>query len=186
MNDEQIVQMYWERDEKAIEATSEKYGPYCLSIAMNILGNPEDAEECVSDTYLQTWNSIPSNRPVTLSAYLGRICRNLSFNLYRKNRADKRGAGQIGPVLDELSEIAADPHGTEEELDCRLLAEAVGIFLSGLPAAKRNIFVCRYWYADSVKAIAERFGMSENSVSVTLSRLRTRLRGFLSQRGFYL
>lgn len=90
MDDNQIVQMYWDRDEKAISVTSEKYGSYCLTIARNILGNHEDAEECVSDTYLNTWNSIPSNRPKMLSTYLGKIVRNLSFNLYKKNRAEKQ------------------------------------------------------------------------------------------------
>lgn len=186
MDDNQIVQMYWDRDEKAISVTSEKYGSYCLTIARNILGNHEDAEECVSDTYLNTWNSIPSNRPKMLSTYLGKIVRNLSFNLYKKNRAEKRGAGQIGVVLDELSELIADPNSPEDAWDCKLLSETIDSFLSELPAEKRNIFVCRYWYADSVKDIAERFAMTENNVSVTLSRLRAKLHDYLIERGFEL
>lgn len=167
MDDSTIVQMYWDRNEKAIPATSEKYGSYCLSIARNILGNHEDAEECVNDTYLNTWNSIPTNRPKMLSTYLGKIVRNLSFNLYRKNRAEKRGAGQIAEVLDELSELIADPNGPEEAWDCKYLRETINTFLSELPAEKRRIFVSRYWYADSVKDIAKRSGMTESNVSVT-------------------
>lgn len=186
MDDHTIVQMYWDRDEKAIAATSEKYGSYCLAIARNILGNQEDAEECVSDTYLSTWNSIPTNRPTMLSTYLGKIVRNLSFNLYKKNRAEKRGSGQMAVVLDELSELLEDPSSTEEAWDCQLLTEAINAFLSGIPADKRKIFVCRYWYADSVKDIAKRFGMSESNVSVTLHRLRSKLHNYLLESGFEL
>ena len=122
MDDNTIVQLYWNRDEKALSVTAEKYGSYCLSIAKNILGNYEDAEECVNDTYLNTWKSIPSNRPQMLSTYLGKITRNLSFNRYKKNKADKRGAGQVAVVLDELSELIADSNSSEESWDCRLLS----------------------------------------------------------------
>ena len=186
MDDDQIVQMYWDRDERAISITAAKYGAYCLSIAGNILGNHEDAEECVNDTYLNTWNSIPSNRPEMLSTYLGKIVRNLSFNLYKKNRAKKRGAGQLDIVLDELSELIAGPNSPEEELDRKQLSATINAFLSKLPAEKRKIFVCRYWYADSVKDIAERFAMTENNVSVTLNRIRTKLRSYLEDGGFEL
>lgn len=186
MDDNQIVQMYWDRDEKAILATSEKYGSYCLSIARNILGNHEDAEECVNDTYLNTWNSIPSNRPKMLSTYLGKIVRNLSFNLYKKKKAEKRGSGQITLVLDELSELIADSGTPEDELDCKLLSDAINSFLADLPAEKRKLFVCRYWYADSVKDIAKRFEMTENNVSVALSRLRISLHNYLLESGFEL
>lgn len=186
MDDKAIVQMYWDRDENAISVTSEKYGSYCLSIAKNILYNLEDAEECVNDAYMSTWNSIPTNRPSVLSTYLGKIVRNLSFNLYKKNKAWKRGSGNIDLVLDELSELITDSSKTEDELDCKLLSVAINSFLSGLPAEKRKIFVCRYWYADSVKDIAKRLEMTENSVSVTLSRLRTSLHNYLLERGFEL
>ena len=186
MDDNQIVQMYWDRDEKAISVTSEKYGSYCLSIARNILGNPEDAEECVNDTYLRTWNSIPPNRPSILSTYLGKIIRNLSFNLYKKKNAEKRGSGNIDLILDELSELIAASNTPENDLDSKLLSEAVNSFLAYIPAEKRKLFVCRYWYADSVKDIAERFGMTENNVSVTLNRLRTRLHNYLIESGFEL
>lgn len=186
MEDSAIVQMYWNRDEKAIAATSEKYGPYCSTIAMNILGNEEDAEECVNDAYLSAWNSIPPHKPKQLSTFIGKIVRNLSITLYRKNKAKKRGSGQTAVVLDELAELISDKNSPEELLDTKLLAKCINEFLSTLPAKKRIIFVCRYWYADSVKDIADRCGMTEGNVSVSLNRLRTKLHRFLLESGFEL
>jgi RNA polymerase sigma factor (sigma-70 family) len=147
MDDDSIVRMYWERNEKAISVTSEKYGSYCLSIAKNILDNQEDAEECVNDTYLNAWNSIPPNRPKILSTYLGKIVRNLSFNVYKRNKAEKRGSGQIALVLDEPLAIVADSKNQEDEWNRKLLVSAINAFLSELPTEKRKIIVCRYWYA---------------------------------------
>jgi len=121
-----------------------------------------------------------------LSAYLGKIVRNLSFNLYKRKRAEKRGAGNITIVLNELAELIADPSSTEDAWNEKMLAETLNYFLASLPAKKRKIFVCRYWYADSVKDIAERFGMRENNVSVALSRLRTKLHNYLMESGFEL
>lgn len=186
MDDEAIIQMYLERDEKAIIATSEKYGAYCLSIASNILDNHEDAKECVNDTYLNTWNSIPPNRPKMLSAYLGKIVRNLSFNRYKKNKSQKRGFGQMDVILDEISEIVGRSNHPEEALNYKLLCENINSFLFGIPEKKRKIFVCRYWYADSIKDIAKRFEMTQSNVSVTLNRLRSKLHKFLIERGFEL
>ena len=186
MDDNTIVQMLWNRDETAISVMSEKYGPYCLSIARNILGNHEDAEECVNDTYLNTWNSIPTNRPKMLSTYLGKIVRNLSFNCYKKNRAKKRGNGQVSLILDELSEVIADSGSPEEEWNRKILLESMNSFLEEIPVEKRKIFVCRYWYSDSIKDIAKRFNMTENHVSVTLKRLRKKLHDYLMERGVEL
>ena len=186
MDDNRIVQMFWDRDQNAISVTSEKYGAYCMSIANNILGNIEDAEECVSDTYLNTWNSIPPNRPKMLSTYLGKIVRNLSFNLYKKNKAQKRGSGQFSLIIEELADVIADSNDIEQEWNQKLLIDAINSFLCELPDVKRRIFVCRYWYADSVKTIASRFGMTENNVSVTLQRLRNKLHIYLVERGFEL
>lgn len=176
MEDERIVQMFWNRDENAISVTAEKYGSYCLSISRNILEDIEDAKECVNDTYLNTWNSIPSNRPRLLSTYLGKIVRNLSFNVYKRNRTKKRGKGQICIVLDELEEIIADSKTPENEWDNKFILECINSFLEDTSEKKRMIFVCRYWYSDSVKDIASRFGMSENNVSVILKRLRKNYR----------
>lgn len=186
MDDNEIVQMYWDRNEEALSATAKKYGSYCFSIAKNIVGNNEDAEECVNDTYLQTWNSIPDNKPKMLSTYLGKITRNLSFNRYKRNNAEKRGGGQIGLVLDELSDLIAAPDEPDTEFDSRLLSKAINAFLSNLSIEKRQIFMCRYWYADSINDIAERFGMTENNVSVTLNRLRKKLSNHLKESGYEL
>lgn len=186
MDDNVIVQMYWDRNEEALSATAKKYGSYCFSIAKNIVGNNEDAEECVNDTYLQTWNSIPDNKPKMLSTYLGKITRNLSFNRYKRNNAEKRGGGQIGLVLDELSDLIASPDEPEMEIDSKHLSKAINSFLSNLPLEKRKIFMCRYWYADSIKDIAKTFGMTENNVSVILNRLRQKLSEHLKESGFEL
>ena len=183
MDDSAIVELFWKRDEQAIAATTEKYNVYCLSIAMNILGNIEDAEECVNDAYLNTWNSIPTNRPKMLSTYLGKIVRNLSFNCYKKNRAKKRGNGQVSVILDELSEVIADSGSPEEEWNRKILLESMNSFLKEIPVEKRKIFVCRYWYSDSVRDIAKRYGMTENNVSVTLKRIRKKLHDYLVERG---
>lgn len=186
MEDSTIVQMYWDRDENAISVTDEKYGAYCLSIARNILGNEEDAEECVNDTYLNTWNSIPTNRPRMLSTYLGKIIRNLSFNQYKKAKAKKRGQGQMPLVLDELTEVLSTKEGPEAEIDRKQLISEINEFLKTLSPKHRRIFVCRYWYADSVKDVALKFGMTENNVSVILSRLRSRFRDYLIESGYEL
>jgi len=184
MEDNEIVQMYWDRNEEALSATAKKYGSYCFSIAKNIVGNNEDAEECVNDTYLQTWNSIPDNKPKMLSTYLGKIARNISFNRYKYNNAEKRGGGQIDFVLDELSDLITAPDESDDELDSRLLSKAINAFISNLSLEKRQIFMCRYWYADSIKDIADRFDMTENNVSVTLNRLRQKLSEYLKESGY--
>ena len=186
MDDVKIVQLYWDRDEQAIPATSDKYGNYCISIARNILGSWEDAEECVNDTYMGAWNSMPPHRPHTLSTFLGKITRNLSLNRYKQNTADKRGGGEALVVMDEIAELVSDTDRVEQEVDRRELVRAIDTFLERLPADKRRIFVCRYWYFDPVSDIASRFGMTENHVSVTLNRLRLKLHNYLQERGFDL
>lgn len=127
MEDDKIVQLYWDRDETAITATSDKYGAYCLSISRNILGNNEDAQECVNDTYLKAWNTIPPHRPAMLSTFLGKITRNLSFDRYKANRRDKRGGSQTALVLEELNEIIADK-SSEAEFDRAELISAINGF----------------------------------------------------------
>ena len=184
MDDSKIVQIYWDRNEQALTATSDKYGNYCISIAKNILGNKEDAEECVNDTYMRAWNSLPPHRPNILSTYLGKITRNLSFNLYKRNTADKRGGGEVPVVLDEIVDLVSDTDDVEKEIDRRELVKAIDDFLGKLPADKRSIFICRYWYFDSISNIASRFGMTNNYVSVLLNRLRLKLHNYLLERGF--
>ena len=186
MDDVKIVQLYWDRNEQAIPVTANKYGNYCTSIAINILGNREDAEECVNDPYMNAWNSMPPHRPNILSAFLGKIVRNLSIKRYKHNTADKRGGGQTTVVLDEIAEFVSDTDSVEKEIDHRELVKAIDSFLDRLPTDKRSIFVCRYWYFDSVSDIANRFVMTENNVSVTLNRLRLKLHNYLLERGFEL
>ena len=186
MNDANIVQLYWDRNEQAIPATADKYGNYCTSIAQNILGSREDAEECVNDTYLNAWNSMPPHRPSILSAFLGKIVRNLSFNRYKRNAADKRGGGQLPMVLDELSDLVSGKDDVEQEIDRKELVNTIDAFLDTLTPEKRSIFISRYWYTDSISEIAVQHGMKAGAVSMTLNRLRLKLHNYLLERGFEL
>ena len=186
MNDKDIIQLYLNRDQRALSATAKKYGKYCTSIAKNILGNNEDAEECVNDTYMRAWNSMPPHRPNVLSAFLGKITRNVSLNRYKQNTAGKRGGGEVLAVLEEIAELVSDTDSVEQEVDRRELVKAIDAFLDRLPTEKRSLFLCRYWYFDSVSNLASRFGMMENHVSVTLNRLRRKLHNDLLERGFDL
>ncbi|MBR6173412.1 MAG: sigma-70 family RNA polymerase sigma factor [Eubacterium sp.] len=184
MEDERIIQLYWDRDEKAIEESSVKYGAYCMHISRNILQTEEDAEECVNDTWLHAWNSLPPQKPSVLSAFLGKLTRNLAFDRYRKLHRKKRGGHSVELVLDELGEIVSgkdDPEGLVQEKE---LKEAINQFLLELPEEKRVLFIKRYWYSCSISEIAEAMGMSSNSVSVNLNRLRQKLKGFLYERGY--
>ena len=186
MEDGRIVELYWARDQGALSTTAEKYGAYCGTIAGNILGSAEDAEECVNDTWLRAWNAMPPERPRVLSACLGRITRNLSLSRLAKLRAEKRGGGQAEAAIDELGDLVSDRDTPEAALDRRELVRAIDGFLGTLPRNRRELFLRRYWYFDSIPALASRFGMTENNVSVTLSRLRHALRDYLTERGFAL
>ena len=186
LQDWEIVQLYWDRDERAIAASAEKYGRYCTSIAARILSDSQDVEECVSDTFWRAWNAIPPHRPALLSAFFGKITRNLSCSRYRRNTAHKRGGGALDAVLEELSGIVSGADSVEQQADYRALIAASNAFLGGLSAEKRGIFLCRYWYFDRIPEIAARYGKSENHVSVILNRLRAKLRAYLLERGFTL
>ena len=184
MEDEKIIELYWARDREAIAETEKKYGGYCFAAANKILCSREDAEECVNDTYFKIWNSIPPVRPKIFSAFLGKITRNLAFSRYRSQTAEKRGGGEITLVLDELGEIVSGSDDVEKSVELSELSEAINGFLKGLSQDKRNIFVRRYWHCDSVKEISARYGMTESSVSMSLMRLRRKLKEFLAERGF--
>ena len=186
MDDGRIVQLYWERDERAIPATSDKYGGYCTSIAMHILGNQEDAEECVNDTYFNAWNAMPPHRPGILAAFLGKITRNLSFNRYKHNTADRRGGGEMPTVLEELSDLVSGKGDVEQAFDQKELTQAIDGFLDHLSPKKRSIFISRYWYTDSISEIAVRHNMNDGAVSMTLNRIRLKLHNYLLERGFEL
>lgn len=186
MEDEKIVQLYLERNEQAIPETASKYGNYCSFIAKNILGDKEDVEECINDTYFNTWNAIPPHKPKMLSTFLGKIVRNLAFNKYKYNTAEKRGGKEVALVLDELAGCVSGKEDVEQEYEYKELISTINRFLSELPAEKRNIFVCRYWYADSIADIAARYDMNKASVAMILKRLRTKLHNYLVERGYEL
>jgi RNA polymerase sigma-70 factor (ECF subfamily) len=184
MEDNSIIQLYWDRDDHAIQATSEKYGHYCKSIAKNILHNEEDAEECVNDTYLNAWNSMPSHWPDQLSTFLGKITRTLSFNKYKHDHAEKRGSGELALVLDEPADCVSGQDDVEQIVDLQELSCAINTFVRSLSPEKRNLFVRRYWYADPVSTIAADTGLLPGTVSKTLERTRKQLKAYLTERGF--
>lgn len=186
MDDRDIIQLYWDRNDQAIGETSEKYGRYCKSIAKNILGNEQDAEECVNDTYLSAWNAMPTHWPEQLVTFLGKITRNLSFNKYKFNHAQKRGCGEIVLVLDELADCVSGVDNVQQEIDRKELVKALNAFVADLSEVKRNLFVRRYWYADPIAEIARAHGMRQGNVAKILERLRKQLRMYLTERGFAL
>ena len=184
MDDSTIVGLYWKRDERAIAESDRKYGRYCTSIAMNIGNDQDRAEECVNDTWLRTWNSIPPVKPSLLKIFLGRITRNLSFDLVRRENMLKRGGGNISEVLDELLEIVSGADDTERMIEEREIIREIDTFLMSLPRDRRDMFILRYWYCLGISDIAARFMKSENSISVSLNRIRRKLRSYLYERGF--
>jgi len=186
MEDHQIVELYWARSERAIPETADKYGRYCYTIACHILHSREDSEECVNDTYLHAWNAMPPQRPNKLSAFLGRITRNLSLNRWDKYSAEKRGAGQVFLSLDELQECIPAPDRAEQIVDDIALADILNRFLASLSAENRKIFMRRYWYFSSVKEIAEDYRFSESKVKMSLLRSRARLKLLLEKEGIDL
>lgn len=186
MDDRQIVDMYWERDEDAIKETDLKYRKYLHTIAYNILASEEDSEESINETYFRTWNSIPANRPQFLGAYIGKITRSLSIDVYRARHRQKREASEYAVSLDELAECVSEGNTTESEVDVILLSESINSFLKSLSKAQRVVFVGRYFYMDSVKEIAGYTGLSEANVKTTLHRTRKSLKAYLEKEGYSL
>lgn len=183
MEDAQIVKLFSERKELALEETRLKYGGYCRVIAHNILGSEEDAEECINDALIRLWNIIPPHSPKSLQAMLGKITRNIALNRYERSNAQKRGGGQTELVLNELTECFASTNNTckiAEDLDMR---SALNRFLSSLKPQIRTIFIQRYWYLCSVKEISKNLSVSESKVKMTLMRTRGRLKEFLKKEG---
>ncbi|MBQ7873533.1 MAG: sigma-70 family RNA polymerase sigma factor [Oscillospiraceae bacterium] len=184
MEDSKIIELYFARSEMAIPETAEKYGAYCIGIAKNILRNTEDSEECVNDTYLAAWNAIPPTVPQKLSAFLGKITRNISLGRFRKNRAEKRGKGEAEAVLEEIEDVVSGRENIEKNYEDREVIKAVNDFLAGLSEEARSIFICRYWYFDNVEDIAGRFGKKESGIYSSLERTRKKLKKYLSERGY--
>lgn len=184
MDDEQILMLLWNRVESAIDALRAKFGKPLHRIAMNILADPQDAEEAVNDTYLALWDAIPPARPKPLGAYVYKVGRNTALKLLRTRSAQKRSS-RYELSLDELSDIL--PGGTlEEQLDARFLGQAIDRFLDTLDKESRILFVRRYWFADSIRDIADDRGLTPGTVSVRLHRIRSRLKDYLNKEGFWL
>lgn len=186
MEDTKIIDLYWARQETAIVETDKKYGNYCRSIALHILSNMEDSEECVNDTWLRAWDCMPPKRPDILSAFLGKITRNLSISRYRMNRAKKRGSGEPELLLLELEECLPSAANVEEEVEGKETSEAIDRFLYSVEEESRNVFIRRYFYVDSIKEIADRFEISESKVKSQLFRMRKRLKEHLEKEGIVL
>ena len=181
MNDDQIIQLYFDRSEQAIKETDTKYGGYCYSIAYNILTNPEDAEESVSDTYLETWKVIPPYRPKYFFAFLASICRHISLNRLDWKQAAKRKADVVS--LTEEMELCIPDASHERAMRGREIGQLLDTFLESLPRDSRMIFLRRYWYADAIAEIARRYGMTESKVKMQLHRTKEKLRVFLEKEG---
>lgn len=184
MNDSEIVNMFLERNERAIGEMSGKYGRYCGSIAQGILKNYEDAEECVNDAYMRAWESIPPQNPTSLKAYLAKITKNIALDRIKALGRDKRGGGELPLVYEELEFLAADTRSVEGELERKEMLAAVNRFLKRSSTVHMRAFVLRYWYCESVAEVARELGLRENHVAVILNRMRNRLRNYLRKEGY--
>lgn len=179
MDDNLIIDLYWNRDQRAIAETDTKYGKYCHAIAYNVLYSPQDAEECVNDTWLRAWEAMPPQRPGKLSAFLGRITRNLALDRYDYLHASKR-SGSFDLLLSELSDCIPSRQDDFARLE---LTQILNAFLRGLPEQQRNMFLRRYWHCDSIEALAKRYGMSQSAVKSNLFRTRNKLKACLEKEG---
>lgn len=184
MDDKAIINLYWERSEHAIAETSAKYGGYCFSIAYNILSNREDSEESVNDTYLAAWNTVPPRYPKILATFLGKMTRYISLDRWKNRSAAKRGGGEVPLVLDELEDCISGEESAEQAYLRKEMVSCVNRFIDALPEMERKVFLCRYWYMDSVANIAERFQYSQSKVTSMLHRTREKLRKHLEKEGF--
>ena len=184
MEDREIIELYFQRDEAAIEKTACKYGQYCYSIANQILDNHQESEECVNDTWLHTWNSIPPRKPNNLRLFVGRIARNLAFDRYKHQARLKRGGAAITLALEEIAEIVSDT--AESEQSEQVLMCAVNDFLRSISKRDRNIFLNRYFYVKSSKEIAKKYGLKEDNVQKILYRTRTKLKEYLIDKGYQI
>lgn len=185
MEDRAIIDLYWAREEQALEETDRKYGVYCRSIARNILRNPSDTEECVNDTYWKAWNAMPPQRPSALSVFLGTITRNLALNRCDAKRSQKRGGGQLILALEELDGCVPAHGSVEQAVEAAELGRILDGFLRDLPERDRCMFVRRYWYLDSLRDIARRYGTTEGGVKSNLYRTRQKLRALLEKEGLW-
>ena len=181
MEDRDIVELYWQRSDRAVRESERKYGPWCRRIAQNIVADPRDAEECVSDTWLAAWNAMPDKRPERLGSFLGKLTRNLALDRWRAGKRQKRGGGETPLALEELAECVPGGEDVEETVELRELARAVAAFVRALPEMERQIFAARYFALASTEEIAARSGFSQSKVKSMLHRTRLRLRAELEK-----
>ncbi len=186
MKDEDIVQLYWDRSEDAIRQTEAKYGRYLMTVSNHILNDREDCRECLNDTYLSAWNTMPKNRPAVLSAYLAKIIREISIDLYRKKKSKKRILSEYSVSLSELNEVIPGDSTPDEEFDKKLLDTAVNTFVKSLSKKERIVFIGRYFYFDSLKEIAAYSDLTEVNVKSILFRTRKKLKVYLRKEGWLL
>ena len=186
MQDEKIVELYWDRNEAAIRETQDKYSKYLHKIAYNILSDQEDCKESVNDTYLAAWNSIPPQKPNVLSAYLAKLTRRISIDMLRKRNREKRIPSEYSVSLNELDTDISSGNTTEADFEITLLANVINNFLRELPENARNLFVGRYYFCDSLKDVSRYCGVSESKAKNTLFRVRQNLKKHLEKEGFKL
>ncbi len=185
IDDEKIIEMFFERSEQGIRELDMKYGAICHNLAYNIVNNRQDAEECVNDAYLGAWNAIPPTRPNPLLSYIVKIVRNISLKIYWRKEAAKR-SGHYKVALEEVESYIADQKTVEDEIEARELARIIEDFLDTLTLENRVIFMRRYWFADSYKDIAEFVGLSEKNISVRLTRIREKMKQYLIEREVFI
>ena len=183
MTDELIVGLYWNRDEDAIKRTEEKYGGYLTKVSFNILGDSEDCKECVNDTYLAAWNSIPPHRPNNLSTYLGKIVRHISIDVFRRKSAKKRYVSEYASSIAELGQVFSGGDSPEKYVESKEIVNLINVFLNNISEENRRLFLYRYFYFDSIKDLAGYCGISEAKAKSTLFRLRKQLKEFLAKEG---
>ena len=186
MEDKMIVELYWNRDERAIWETEQKYGKYLLKIANNILCNLPDSEESVNDTYFKAWKAMPPHRPQVLSTFLAKITRHISIDIYRKRNTDKRKASEYSLTLVELEDCLSSGNQIEEHVDAMELAKAIHSYLKELSQEQRILFIGRYFFHDSIQELTHYYEMSESKVKSMLHRTRAGLKTHLEKEGFYL
>ncbi len=186
MKDEMIVEMYWRRDERAIEESDKKYGQPLFRLAYNILSDAEDSKECLNDTYLRAWSSIPPNRPHVLYPYLSKLVRQTSIDLFRRKSRKKRVTSQYTQSLSELEECVSKGDELQENFDEKILIEMINRWLKTLTPEARIIFLRRYYFMDSIKELSMYCGLSESKIKSRLFRLRGSLKKYLEREGYYL
>lgn len=186
MQDEKIIELFWERNDNAIKETQDKYGNYLYKIAFNVLSDAEDSKESVNDTYLAAWDSIPPQNPSALSSYLAKLTRRISIDILRKRTREKRVPSEYIVSMEELEYTLVSGDSVEQEADVNHLAELINGFLKELPETARNLFIGRYYFSDSLKEVSRYCGVSESKAKSLLFRTRQKLKTYLEKEGYYL